>query len=312
MGSRSRLRQSITSLLLTAGLISVLLGTVLTYATQVLFDQRSFADRAARSVREAEVANLLADRISQAVIMASRDLTAYRPLIFFGAREVVSSSAFAPVVRTSAETLHFVAFSPGGKNLLLNIADGGTLLKSALPALPPGLAERIPKNLAIRLTENSTIYERINQALPKMREIASLSGYSRWILVAGVLFLALAAAISPAPWLIGRETGWLLVLTALLLVFFRTAGAVMIRYLIDDREVADAVSRIFQMNHWITRVPAPRPSDAEIVNSYGFLMKRARQCMHERNLVPNLIAVDFYRTGDLFKVVDELNQSKQR
>ena len=66
---------------------------------------------------------------------------------------------------------------------------------------------------------------------------------------------------------------------------------------------------LFQLNHWITRVPAPRPSDAELVNSYDFLMTRVDKCMRERHKIPNLLSVDFYRTGDLFKVVDELNQT---
>jgi hypothetical protein len=67
---------------------------------------------------------------------------------------------------------------------------------------------------------------------------------------------------------------------------------------------------LFQLNHWITRVPAPRPSDAAIVNAYDFLMARARTCMRERHKLPNLLAVDFYRTGDLFAVVDELNRER--
>jgi hypothetical protein len=67
---------------------------------------------------------------------------------------------------------------------------------------------------------------------------------------------------------------------------------------------------LFQLNHWITRVPAPRPSDAAIVNAYDFLMPRARSCMRERHKLPNLIAVDFYRTGDLLAVVDELNRER--
>ncbi len=61
------------------------------------------------------------------------------------------------------------------------------------------------------------------------------------------------------------------------------------------------------MNHWIESTPAPLPSNAEIVNSYDFLLKRARACRKERGMMPNLVAVDFYRTGDLFRVVRKLN-----
>jgi hypothetical protein len=61
------------------------------------------------------------------------------------------------------------------------------------------------------------------------------------------------------------------------------------------------------MNHWIETTPTPLPSNAEIVNAYDFLLKRARACRRERRMIPNLVAVDFYRTGDLVRVVDALN-----
>ena len=64
---------------------------------------------------------------------------------------------------------------------------------------------------------------------------------------------------------------------------------------------------LFQLNHWIETAPTPRPSNALIVNAYDFLLKRARECARERSRLPNIIAVDFYRTGDLFNVVKRLN-----
>jgi hypothetical protein len=64
---------------------------------------------------------------------------------------------------------------------------------------------------------------------------------------------------------------------------------------------------LFLVNHWITTDPVPRPSNAEQVNSYEPLLKRTRLCGRLRKQVPNLVAVDFYRRGDLFRVVDTLN-----
>ncbi|MEA2403937.1 MAG: hypothetical protein QOE08_584 [Thermoleophilaceae bacterium] len=53
--------------------------------------------------------------------------------------------------------------------------------------------------------------------------------------------------------------------------------------------------------------PTPRPSDAEKVNAYKPLLARVRECQRERSHFPNVVAVNFYRRGDLFRVVDELN-----
>jgi hypothetical protein len=43
------------------------------------------------------------------------------------------------------------------------------------------------------------------------------------------------------------------------------------------------------------------------VNAYDALLSRARACQRIRRHVPNLIAVDFYEQGDLFRVVKTLN-----
>ena len=64
---------------------------------------------------------------------------------------------------------------------------------------------------------------------------------------------------------------------------------------------------LFLINHWIETTPRPMPSNAAVVNSYEFLLGRARQCAKERKHIPNIIAVDFYGTGDLMRVVDEMN-----
>jgi hypothetical protein len=64
---------------------------------------------------------------------------------------------------------------------------------------------------------------------------------------------------------------------------------------------------LFLLNHWIETTPTPKPSNAAVVNSYASLMQRALKCRDERQHVPNIVAVDFYRTGDLFRVVNELN-----
>jgi len=67
---------------------------------------------------------------------------------------------------------------------------------------------------------------------------------------------------------------------------------------------------LFLMNNWVDTTPTPRPSNAKIVNGYDALLARARQCHAERGRRPNLIAVDFYKTGDLFKVVRALNDER--
>jgi hypothetical protein len=64
---------------------------------------------------------------------------------------------------------------------------------------------------------------------------------------------------------------------------------------------------LFLINNWIDTTPAPKPSNAAIVNAYDALRARARACQAQRGRRPTVIAVDFYRTGALFRVVRTLN-----
>ena len=64
---------------------------------------------------------------------------------------------------------------------------------------------------------------------------------------------------------------------------------------------------LFLVNHWITTDPVPLPSNAAKVNAYDPLLARARDCARVRDHVPNMVAVNFYLEGDVFRVVDTLN-----
>jgi len=81
----------------------------------------------------------------------------------------------------------------------------------------------------------------------------------------------------------------------------------------DPSEFSSAPNRggtegsLFLVNHWIDTPPSPKPSLAEKVNAYDFLLARAKKSQKQRGLLPNLLAVDFYLTGDLFDVVNTLN-----
>jgi hypothetical protein len=66
----------------------------------------------------------------------------------------------------------------------------------------------------------------------------------------------------------------------------------------------------FLLNNWVETTPQPKPSNAEKVNAKEALSMRIRRCERLRDLYANLIAVDFYRQGDLFDVTDKLNAQR--
>jgi hypothetical protein len=64
---------------------------------------------------------------------------------------------------------------------------------------------------------------------------------------------------------------------------------------------------LFLLNTWIETTPTPKPSNAEIVNAHDALLARARKCERERRHLPNILLVDFYRSGDVVGVAREMN-----
>ncbi len=70
-----------------------------------------------------------------------------------------------------------------------------------------------------------------------------------------------------------------------------------------------ATAPIFLLNHWVT--PASRSGSIR-VNQFAFLDDRARRCQEERGLLPNLVAIDFVEEGDLYAVVDQLDEEARR
>jgi hypothetical protein len=63
----------------------------------------------------------------------------------------------------------------------------------------------------------------------------------------------------------------------------------------------------FLLNHWIDTTPAPKPSNAAIVNQRDYVLARARQCEKERGKRPTILAVDFALTGDVVGAAAVLN-----
>jgi len=64
---------------------------------------------------------------------------------------------------------------------------------------------------------------------------------------------------------------------------------------------------LFILNHFLTQT-IPKQEFAEQVNVNPFFIDRATECMTESGRLPNFVTVDFYSIGDLFPVVDALNE----
>lgn len=72
------------------------------------------------------------------------------------------------------------------------------------------------------------------------------------------------------------------------------------------RERGDANSPLLLINHWIDEFP-PRPSANARIGG-EFLRKRLARCATQRNMAPNMVAVDFYDTSAVVTIVKARNE----
>jgi hypothetical protein len=61
------------------------------------------------------------------------------------------------------------------------------------------------------------------------------------------------------------------------------------------------------VNHWVDAGGLPDPVETAKTNSRATLVKRFEQCVAVRNKIPNVFAVNFTTSGDMFKTVNEFN-----
>ena len=70
----------------------------------------------------------------------------------------------------------------------------------------------------------------------------------------------------------------------------------------------DATAPLLLVNHWVSEGGLANPTAADTANQRSVLEGRLQQCFQERELIPNIVAVDFAGRGDLVATVADLNQ----
>jgi hypothetical protein len=73
-----------------------------------------------------------------------------------------------------------------------------------------------------------------------------------------------------------------------------------------DRNRGPDDAPLLLLNHWLSGFTA-LVTDAQLVNARDVLLPRAEQCQSERGSIPNFVAVNYVALGDVYDVVDELN-----
>jgi hypothetical protein len=190
---RKRARAALSITLVVLASITALVGGVVLYAHEEIVSTPAFVDRAQDALREPYVRQVITREITaQLLEPALPDVVAARPVIQGAINVVLTSSPFQSAFRLAAAHAHRLLFGRGG-NAVLDIADAGSVVTSALKTLAPKLAAQIPQH-----TEAILLTLRRRGFADTTLRVADTIRVLGWVLppLALVLF-ALAIAVAP-------------------------------------------------------------------------------------------------------------------
>lgn len=151
-----RRRTSITLAL--GGAILALIGGVLLYARESVFDADALADRTEAALSDERLRLALAQPITDAALDAGPlELVNARPLIEGVVVAALDTQPVRAAVGEAVRTLQAQLFEQDPDTLLLDLADAASVALAAVEAVSPRLAERIPPGLTearVELTES--------------------------------------------------------------------------------------------------------------------------------------------------------------
>ena len=147
-GERDRGRRRLSLALAVFGAFLALVGGVLLYARENVFDARALANRAESALSDQRVRLAVAQPITEAILDSGPpQLVNARPLI----ESVVTGAMGTPPVRSvfgqAVIAVHQKLFERDPDALLLNLASAAGVASSAIEAVSPKVAAEIPKQL---------------------------------------------------------------------------------------------------------------------------------------------------------------------
>ncbi|MBA2504702.1 MAG: hypothetical protein H0V29_02020 [Thermoleophilaceae bacterium] len=149
-------RRFLSLALAVAGSVLLLVGGLTLYLRQEAFDSKTFSERATTALENDNVRAVVGMEIVDGLIaQASADLIQARPLLESVIAGALDTGAFRTVFRKAVEQTHTLIFRRDKGSVVLDLADAGVVAVSAVKAVAPAVAQKIPKNVEPGLIEFS-------------------------------------------------------------------------------------------------------------------------------------------------------------
>ncbi|HVW18245.1 MAG TPA: hypothetical protein VHB30_08340, partial [Solirubrobacteraceae bacterium] len=187
-------RRRLAAALAVLASVAIVLALVVGYAKRAAVDSDQFANRATVALRSESVRTLIAQRITDQVVLENEsDLIAARPIIESVTSQVVGGRAFTAIFRSGVRDVHRALFEGDQHTLTLTLADVGTVLAAGLEVVRPSLADRVRSTGRIEIVQRD-----IGSASATAAHIAHTVRVLAWLLLALAAVLV-AAALTVAP-----------------------------------------------------------------------------------------------------------------
>ncbi|HYH58360.1 MAG TPA: hypothetical protein VD790_03965 [Thermoleophilaceae bacterium] len=134
--------------LLVAASVALLLGAVTLYVRGAILDPHEFADRATATLEDRQVRQVVSNRIvDQSIEQGSAELIQARPLLEAAVAGALDTGAFQAIFRRASENVHTLLFERDRGSIVLDLADAGIVVVTALKAIAPKLAKEVPRDV---------------------------------------------------------------------------------------------------------------------------------------------------------------------
>jgi hypothetical protein len=167
-------------------------AVVAVYLRAEVANRDAFADRAVAALEEPAVREVVARQVVVGVLeRGSPDLLSVRPVLETAVQAVVGTSPFRSLVRGAALQGHHVLFDRGDA-FVLDLADTGTVVLSAVRSLAPDVAARLPEHADATLIDlrERPFADDTLRAADRLRRWALLTPALAALLLAGALVAA--------------------------------------------------------------------------------------------------------------------------
>jgi hypothetical protein len=225
--------------LLVAASIALLLGAVTLYVRATILDPREFADRATATLEDSEVRTVVSTRIvEEAIEKGSAELIQARPLLEAAVSSALDTGPFQAIFRQAARNVHTLIFERESGSIVLDLADAGIVVISALRAIAPKVAREVPPDVEGALIDLSD-----RQFATSLLSLATDVRFLGIVLpvLALVLFIASVAVSSDRRRAV-VEAGLAVAIVGALIVIGLVVARAIVLSNIDDSDSRDAAA----------------------------------------------------------------------